>query len=97
MVSSPQQQLPSSQQNWQPQPQQQSLREQWREQQMKKIQQQQPRQAQPSASSAYRCDGRTHCSQMTSCAEATYFLRNCPNTQMDGNGDGIPCEKQWCR
>jgi hypothetical protein len=45
----------------------------------------------------FRCDGRTHCSQMTSCAEATYFLRNCPNTKMDGNNDGIPCESQWCR
>ncbi|WP_240776439.1 excalibur calcium-binding domain-containing protein [Nitrincola alkalilacustris] len=45
----------------------------------------------------FKCDGRTHCSQMTSCAEATYFLRNCPNTKMDGNNDGIPCERQWCR
>ena len=45
----------------------------------------------------FRCDGRTYCSQMTSCAEATYFLRNCPNTKMDGNNDGIPCERQWCR
>ncbi|MBK8638939.1 MAG: cold shock domain-containing protein [Chromatiaceae bacterium] len=47
-------------------------------------------------SSPYRCDGRTHCSQMTSCAEATFFLRNCPNTEMDGNHDGEPCEQQWC-
>ncbi|WP_430472101.1 excalibur calcium-binding domain-containing protein [Wielerella bovis] len=22
--------------------------------------------------------------------------RNCPNTKMDGNNDGIPCKKQWC-
>ena len=50
----------------------------------------------PSANSAFRCDGRTHCSQMTSCEEAKYFLRNCPGTQMDGDGDGIPCESQWC-
>lgn len=46
--------------------------------------------------SPYRCDGRTHCSQMTSCEEATFFLRNCPNVQMDGNHDGVPCEQQWC-
>lgn len=46
---------------------------------------------------AFRCDGRTHCSQMTSCAEATYFLKNCPGVKMDGNGDGVPCEQQWCR
>lgn len=44
----------------------------------------------------YRCDGRTHCSQMRSCAEAKYFLRHCPGTSMDGDGDGIPCERQWC-
>ena len=48
------------------------------------------------ANAGFRCDGRTHCSQMTSCAEATYFLRNCPNTKMDGDGDGVPCEQQWC-
>ena len=47
-------------------------------------------------SKTYQCDGRQYCSQMTSCEEATYFLRYCPNTKMDGNGDGIPCEKQWC-
>ncbi|MBK8184365.1 MAG: excalibur calcium-binding domain-containing protein [Candidatus Competibacteraceae bacterium] len=44
----------------------------------------------------FKCDGRTHCSQMTSCEEATFFLRNCPNVKMDGNNDGVPCEKQWC-
>ena len=43
-----------------------------------------------------RCDGRTYCSQMTSCAEAKFFLKNCPGTKMDGDGDGVPCEKQWC-
>jgi hypothetical protein len=45
---------------------------------------------------AFRCDGRQHCSQMKSCAEAKYFLANCPNVKMDGDGDGIPCEQQWC-
>jgi len=45
----------------------------------------------------FRCDGRTYCSQMRSCEEATFFLRNCPGTKMDGNHDGVPCEKQWCR
>ncbi len=46
---------------------------------------------------SFKCDGRTHCSQMTSCEEATFFLRNCPGVKMDGNNDGVPCEKQWCR
>jgi hypothetical protein len=45
---------------------------------------------------SFRCDGRKHCSQMTSCAEAKYFLSNCPDVQMDGDRDGIPCEEQWC-
>ncbi|MGR0482894.1 MAG: excalibur calcium-binding domain-containing protein [Candidatus Electronema sp. V4] len=45
----------------------------------------------------YKCDGRTHCSQMTSCEEAKFFIKNCPNTKMDGNNNGIPCEKQWCK
>jgi Excalibur calcium-binding domain len=45
---------------------------------------------------AYTCDGRTHCSQMSSCAEAKYFLANCPGVKMDGDKNGIPCEQQWC-
>jgi cold shock CspA family protein len=56
----------------------------------------------PAASASFHCDGRTHCSQMTSCAEAKFFLRNCPNVRMDGDrkgrdrGDGVPCEQEWC-
>lgn len=45
----------------------------------------------------FKCDGRKYCSQMTSCAEARRFLQTCPNTEMDGDGDGVPCESQWCR
>jgi hypothetical protein len=48
------------------------------------------------AENQFKCDGRIYCSQMTSCAEATYFLRNCPGTKMDGDHDGVPCENQWC-
>jgi len=40
----------------------------------------------------FSCDGRQHCSQMRSRAEAEYFVRNCPNTKMDGDHDGVPCE-----
>ncbi len=49
------------------------------------------------AVSQFRCDGRTHCSQMTSLAEAKFFISNCPDTRMDGNHDGEPCEKQFGR
>lgn len=44
----------------------------------------------------FHCDGRTRCSQMTSCAEAKFFLQHCPDVRMDGNHDGVPCEQQWC-
>jgi cold shock CspA family protein len=49
-----------------------------------------------SAHAPTACDGRRYCSQMTSCDEATNFLRHCPGTEMDGDGDGVPCESQWC-
>jgi hypothetical protein len=45
---------------------------------------------------AFHCDGRRYCSQMTSCAEAQFFLSHCPDTKMDGDADGRPCEEQWC-
>lgn len=48
------------------------------------------------SNSQFSCDGREYCSQMTSCEEAKFFLRNCPDVKMDGNNDGIPCERQWC-
>lgn len=55
-----------------------------------------PASNQPPAVSAFRCDGRLHCSQMTSCGEAKLFLKHCPGVKMDGDGDGVPCEQQWC-
>ena len=48
------------------------------------------------AATGFSCDGRTFCSQMKSCAEAKYFLANCPGAKMDGDKNGIPCEIQWC-
>ena len=30
-------------------------------------------------------------------AEATYFLKNCLGTKMDGDHDGVPCEDHLCR
>lgn len=47
-------------------------------------------------SRGFACDGRQYCSQMSSCAEAKYFLANCPGVKMDGDKNGVPCEKQWC-
>ena len=45
------------------------------------------------SASNFKCDGRQYCSQMNSRAEAEFFVRNCPNTKMDGDHDGVPCEK----
>ena len=42
----------------------------------------------------FRCDHRQHCSQMRSLAEAEFFHQYCPNTKMDGDNDGFPCERQ---
>lgn len=46
----------------------------------------------PKNTQNFTCDGRQHCSQMTSKDEAIFFINNCPNTKMDGDGDGDPCE-----
>jgi hypothetical protein len=51
----------------------------------------------PDVSASFACDGRVYCSQMKSCEEAKYFLQHCPGVKMDGNNDGIPCERQWCQ
>ncbi|MCK8045892.1 excalibur calcium-binding domain-containing protein [Shewanella sp. 1CM18E] len=45
----------------------------------------------------FHCEtGKTHCSQMSSCDEAKFYIKNCPGTKMDGDGDGTPCERQHC-
>ncbi len=43
-----------------------------------------------------KCEGKQYCNQMTSCKEARFYLKNCPNVKIDGNNDGVPCETQWC-
>lgn len=52
--------------------------------------------AQRASNQAFTCSGKTHCSQMISCDEAKYYLKNCPGTITDGDHDGVPCEDQWC-
>jgi hypothetical protein len=44
----------------------------------------------------YVCTGKTVCSEMRTCAEAEFYLKNCTGTSMDGDFDGIPCEEQHC-
>lgn len=40
----------------------------------------------------FSCSGKRFCRQMTSCAEAHFYLRQCGVSSLDGNGDGEPCE-----
>jgi cold shock CspA family protein len=57
----------------------------------------QPTQVVPiSNSQSFQCAGKTRCGEMSSCEEAMFYLNNCPGTIADGDGDGIPCEDQWC-
>jgi cold shock CspA family protein len=44
----------------------------------------------------YSCAGKVYCSEMTSCEEAKFYQNTCPGTKMDGDRDGVPCERQWC-
>jgi cold shock CspA family protein len=44
----------------------------------------------------FQCQGKIHCSEMNSCEEAMFYLKNCPGVKIDGDGNGIPCERQWC-
>jgi cold shock CspA family protein len=50
----------------------------------------------PIESSGFQCTGKNRCNEMTSCAEAKFYLNNCPGSLTDGDGDGLPCEDQWC-
>ena len=52
-----------------------------------------PKSVIPKNTQNFTCDGRQHCSQMNSRAEAVFFINNCPNTKMDGDRDGDPCER----
>ena len=51
---------------------------------------------QSNSTPVFQCRGKQYCSDMNSCEEATFYLDNCPGVEIDGDGDGIPCESQWC-
>ncbi len=44
----------------------------------------------------FQCEGKQHCSEMRSCDEAKFYLKNCPEVMIDGDHDGVPCEQQFC-
>jgi hypothetical protein len=45
---------------------------------------------------AFQCGAKRVCRQMISCEEALYHLQMCRVRTLDGDGDGVPCEK-LCR
>lgn len=44
----------------------------------------------------FQCDERTHCAQMTSCAEARFFAKNCRDADLEIDQAGDPCPRRWC-
>jgi hypothetical protein len=50
----------------------------------------------PTPADGFKCDLRTHCAQMTSCAEAKFFQKNCRDADLEVTSDGVPCARRWC-
>lgn len=51
-----------------------------------------PRSASANSGEPFSCSGKRFCRQMSSCAEAQFYLRQCGVGSLDGNSDGEPCE-----
>lgn len=45
------------------------------------------------SSSGFQCGAKTYCREMNSCEEAMYHLNRCGLSRLDGDSDGVPCEK----
>ncbi len=39
------------------------------------------------------CGTKRYCKEMNSCEEAYHYLRNCGLNRLDGDRDGVPCER----
>jgi len=50
-------------------------------------------QRQPPAPAPFRCGERRYCTEMRSCEEAMFHFRVCGLTRLDGDRDGVPCER----
>lgn len=44
-------------------------------------------------SSGFACEGKRFCREMNSCDEARFYLNQCGVNRLDGDNDGVPCEK----
>jgi hypothetical protein len=54
------------------------------------------RRAAPAGPNGGACGDKRTCNEMGSCAEARHYLVDCGVGRLDGDGDGVPCEK-LCR
>ncbi len=48
--------------------------------------------AAPATAANFQCGAKRYCGEMTSCDEATFYLRQCGLSSLDRNQDGVPCE-----
>lgn len=55
-----------------------------------------PPAAPTSPGDGFTCGGKRYCREMTSCAEARFYLNSCGLSRLDGDHDGTPCES-LCR
>jgi hypothetical protein len=39
------------------------------------------------------CERQPYCYELTSCADAMYYFKNCGLDRLDGDNDGVPCER----
>lgn len=46
----------------------------------------------PATNSGFTCGTKKYCGEMTSCAEAKFYLNSCGLSRLDGDNDGTPCE-----
>lgn len=44
------------------------------------------------SSSGFECAGKSKCGEMSSCAEAKFYLNECGVSRLDRDHDGMPCE-----
>lgn len=51
---------------------------------------------QPKSSTGFSCGSKRYCREMSSCAEARFYLEQCGLSRLDGDHDGVPCES-LCR
>jgi endonuclease YncB( thermonuclease family) len=42
---------------------------------------------------SFTCGSKRYCKQMTSCAEARFYMDQCGLGRLDGDRDGVPCER----